>query len=129
PLDGDDLRAGVSVDRVARREQARRATRLALEHAEDGAIAIVCLVSPYAVDRAEARAAAGAAGTGFVEIFVDTPAELCRERDPKGLYAAAAAGEIEHVTGWDDPYEPPATPDVRVTPDADGVTLVLAAIS
>jgi bifunctional enzyme CysN/CysC len=58
-------------------------------------------------------------GLPFVEVFVDTPLEVCEARDPKGLYAKARAGEITGFTGIDDPYEPPASPDLRLTP-ADG---------
>ena len=53
----------------------------------------------------------------FFEVFVDTPIELCEQRDPKGLYAKARAGEIKGFTGIDDPYEAPAAPDLRLVPD------------
>ncbi len=57
------------------------------------------------------------AGLPFVEVFVDTPLEVCEARDPKGLYAKARAGEITGFTGIDDPYEAPADPELRLTPD------------
>jgi bifunctional enzyme CysN/CysC len=72
-------------------------------------------------------------GLRFVEVFVDTPLEVCEARDPKGLYAKARAGEIRGFTGIDDPYEPPTRPEVVVTPE-DGspeeqAAKVLAALS
>ena len=57
-----------------------------------------------------------AAGLEFVEVFVDTPLELCEQRDPKGLYAKARAGELTGMTGIDDPYEPPVDPELRLPP-------------
>ena len=73
------------------------------------------------------RAAHAAADLPFVEVFVDTPLELCEQRDPKGLYAKARAGELTGMTGIDDPYEPPLTPDLTLTPAplADQVAAVL----
>ena len=66
------------------------------------------LISPYRAGRDHARALHDAAGLAFVEVFVDTPLEVCEQRDPKGLYAKARAGEITGFTGIDDPYEAPA---------------------
>ncbi|MEM9517537.1 MAG: adenylyl-sulfate kinase, partial [Actinomycetota bacterium] len=67
----------------------------------------------------------------FVEVFVDTPLELCEQRDPKGLYAKARAGELTGMTGIDDPYEPPSTPELRLPPADLGeqAVAVLAAIN
>jgi bifunctional enzyme CysN/CysC len=75
------------------------------------------VISPYRRDRARARAAHEAAGIPFVEVYVDTPIELCERRDPKGLYAKARRGEIKGFTGIDDPYEPPTAPELALTPD------------
>jgi bifunctional enzyme CysN/CysC len=72
-----------------------------------------------------ARAAHGAAGLSFIEVFVDTPLELCERRDPKGLYAKARAGELTGMTGIDDPYEPPSAPELVLTP-ADGLAVEMA---
>ena len=87
---------------------------------------------PYRADRARARAAHEAAGLRFVEVFVDTPIDVCEARDPKGLYAKARRGEIVGFTGVDDPYEPPARPELRLTPSdgsaADQAERVLAAL-
>ena len=79
-------------------------------------MAIVSLVSPYAADRDGARAIHEDIGLDFLEIYVDTPLDLCEERDPKGLYARARAGEITGMTGVDDPYEPPTAPDLAIAP-------------
>jgi bifunctional enzyme CysN/CysC len=117
-LDGDQLRRGLSSDLGIspedRSEQARRTAHVAALIARSGVIAIVSLISPYADDRERARAIHDAAGLSFHEIWIDTPLHICRERDPKGLYARARAGEIRDVTGVDAPYEAPVDPDVRV---------------
>jgi adenylyl-sulfate kinase len=117
-IDGDDLRAGLSgdlgFDEDGRRESARRAAELSREAALDGAVALTSLVSPFRRHRAAARATIESAGLRFVEVFVDTPLEVCRRRDPKGLYAAAAAGRLSGLTGWDAPYERPADPEVHL---------------
>ena len=75
------------------------------------------LISPYRADRDRARALHAEVGLRFVEVFVDTPIEVCEQRDPKGLYAKARAGEITGFTGIDDPYEAPAHPDLRPHPE------------
>ena len=77
------------------------------------------------------RAAHADAGLRFVEVFVDTPLEVCEERDPKGLYREARAGRLRGFTGIDDPYEPPATPELRIGPAplAEQVDAVLAGIT
>lgn len=140
-LDGDELRASSSRDLgfgpAARAENARRATALALGHARRGAVALVALVSPYREDRDAARASVLADGHPFVEVFLDTGLAECRRRDPKGLYAAAMAGRVVGLTGWDAPYEPPRAPEVHLTPPPharalaleEGVARVLAALA
>jgi bifunctional enzyme CysN/CysC len=90
-------------------------------------IAIVSLVSPYRADRDRARAAHEQDGLDFLEVFVDTPLEVCEQRDPKGMYAKARAGEISGFTGIDDPYEAPQSPDLLLRP-ADGDVAQLAGI-
>jgi bifunctional enzyme CysN/CysC len=87
----------------------------------------VPVISPYRSDRDRARAIHEAVGLRFVEVFVDTPLELCEARDPKGLYARARAGELVGFTGIDDPYEAPERPDLRLTP-ADGHPAAQAAL-
>jgi adenylyl-sulfate kinase len=115
-LDGDNLRHGLNgdlgFDEEARGENVRRTAHVARLLAESGSIAIVSLVSPYASDREAAAALHTDAGLAFVEIFVDAPLDLCRQRDPKGLYARADAGELRDMTGVGSPYEAPARPDL-----------------
>ena len=89
---------------------------------------LLLLAVAAAASAATDRIRSEAAGLRFVEVFVDTPLALCEQRDPKGLYAKARAGEVTGMTGIDDPYEPPLTPDVVIEP-ADlptQVPLVLA---
>ena len=120
-LDGDNLRHGLNADlgfsAEDRTENVRRAGEVARLFAEAGVVAIVPLISPYRADRDQARAVHDQAGLAFVEVFVDTPIELCEQRDPKGLYAKARAGEITGFTGVDDPYEAPERPELRLTPE------------
>jgi bifunctional enzyme CysN/CysC len=119
-LDGDNLRHGLNENlgfsAEDRAENVRRTAHAARLLADAGTIAVVSLVSPYAAGRELARQAHEAAGLEFVEIFVDTPLEECERRDPKGLYARARAGEIEGMTGVDDPYETPTAPDLVLRP-------------
>lgn len=120
-LDGDNLRHGLNADlgftESDRDENVRRAGEVARLFAEAGVVAIVPLISPYRRGRDHARTIHEAAGLAFIEVFVDTPIELCEQRDPKGLYAKARAGEISGFTGVDDPYEAPESPDLVLTPD------------
>jgi adenylyl-sulfate kinase len=120
-LDGDDLRRGICDDlgfaRADREENVRRVGELARLLADSGTVAIAALVSPYAEMREHVRARHEADGLQFFEVFMDTPVKLCAERDPKGLYARAYAGELDGFTGVDDPYQPPRAPDLRITPE------------
>jgi bifunctional enzyme CysN/CysC len=115
-LDGDNLRHGLNGDlgftADDRTENVRRVGEVARLFADAGVVAIVPLISPYRAGRDHARALHEAAGLPFVEVFVDTPIELCEQRDPKGLYAQARAGKITGFTGIDDPYEPPLAPEL-----------------
>jgi bifunctional enzyme CysN/CysC len=124
-LDGDNLRHGLNgdlgFDENARRENVRRTAHVARLLAESGTVALVSLVSPYAADRDAAAALHAADGLTFIEVFVDAPLELCEERDPKGLYARARAGELEGLTGVGAPYEPPATPDLVLGSNRESV--------
>lgn len=122
-LDGDNVRHGLNADlgfsADDRTENIRRIGEVARLFADAGVVALVPVISPYRADRGRARAVHEAVGLPFVEVFVDTPLEVCEARDPKGLYAKARAGEIRGFTGIDDPYEAPEHPDLRLTP-ADG---------
>jgi bifunctional enzyme CysN/CysC len=100
--------------------------------ADAGLIALLPVIAPYQADRDAARKRHDASGTRFFEVFVDTPLEVCEERDPKGLYARARAGEITGMTGIDAPYERPLEPDLVVEgadPSvADGVASLVALV-
>ena len=113
-LDGDNLRHGLNVDlgfdAAGRVENVRRVGEVAKLMADAGLIVIVALVSPFQADRT--RAAALLPEGRFLEIFVDTPLEVCRQRDPKGLYARADSGRIADLTGRDQLYEAPRDPDL-----------------
>jgi bifunctional enzyme CysN/CysC len=129
-LDGDNLRHGLNADlgfsAADRSENIRRVGEVARLFADAGAIALVPVISPYRDDRARARSIHDALGLPFVEVFVDTPIEVCEARDPKGLYAKARAGEITDFTGIDAPYEPPDSPELVLSP-ADGDAAAQAA--
>ncbi len=117
-FDGDELRGCVCSDlgftRDGRAEMARRVAEMAADRAHSGWIAIVSLISPYAADRRMARELHRGLGVPFAEVFLDTPLDLCRRRDPKGLYARAARGELRELTGIDAPYEPPSAAELRL---------------
>jgi bifunctional enzyme CysN/CysC len=132
-LDGDNLRHGLNGDlgfsADDRAENVRRVGEVARLFADAGVVALVPLISPYRAGRDHARALHSAAGLPFVEVFVDTPIEVCEARDPKGLYAKARAGEITGFTGIDDPYEPPLEPEVTLPGGRsaqDAATVILA---
>ncbi|MCU1487946.1 MAG: bifunctional sulfate adenylyltransferase subunit 1/adenylylsulfate kinase protein [Actinomycetia bacterium] len=122
-LDGDNLRHGLNADLgftdEDRTENVRRVGEVARLLADAGVVALVPVISPFRAGRDGVRAMHEAAGVPFLEVFVDTPIEVCEQRDPKGLYAKARAGEITGFTGIDSPYEPPAAPELVLTP-ADG---------
>jgi adenylyl-sulfate kinase len=134
-LDGDNLRHGLNGDlgfsADDRAENVRRTAEVSALLADAGVVVLVALVSPYIADRAAARAAHDRRGLPFLEVWVATSLEECERRDPKGLYARARSGELKHLTGVDDPYEPPESPDVVVRGDEpveDAVARVLAAL-
>ncbi len=99
----------------------RRTAQVARLFAEAGTVALVSLVSPYGCDREVASELHVAHELHFIEVFVDAPLEVCEERDPKGLYARARAGEITGMTGVDAPYQPPADPDLVLQSSAETV--------
>jgi len=119
-LDGDNLRHGLNGDlgfsAADRAENIRRVAHVARLMADAGLVVLVPVISPYRADREMARELHAAAGLTFAEVFVDTPLELCEQRDPKGLYAKARAGQLTGMTGIDDPYEPPLAPELRLAP-------------
>jgi bifunctional enzyme CysN/CysC len=123
-LDGDNLRHGLNADlgfgASDRAENVRRVGEVAKLFTDAGMVAVVSLVTPYRADRNRVRAAHEAAGLPFIEIFMDTPLEVCEARDPKGLYARARAGDLRGFTGIDDPYEAPETPELVLRPGHGG---------
>jgi bifunctional enzyme CysN/CysC len=108
-LDGDNMRLGLNKDlgftREDRAENVRRVSEVAHSLYEAGLITIVALVSPYAADRGQAKSLFPEGD--FAEVWVKTPAEVCAERDPKGLYKKAAAGKLPNLTGVGQEYEAP----------------------
>lgn len=126
-LDGDNIRHGLNADlgfsAEDRAENVRRVGEVARLFADAGVVAIVPVISPYRSDRQQVRQIHDAADVPYIEVFVDTPLAVCEQRDPKGLYAKARAGEISGFTGIDDPYEEPLAPELRLdttTTDVDG---------
>jgi len=132
-LDGDNVRHGLNAGREilaeqhgkefaqrfgldfsaqAREENIRRIGAVAKLFCDSGIVALTGFISPYRIDRDRVRASLG--DGDFVEIFVDTPLDVCEERDPKGLYKKARAGELKGFTGIDDPYEAPLKPEIRI---------------
>jgi bifunctional enzyme CysN/CysC len=113
-LDGDNMRLGLNKDlgftREDRAENVRRVSEVAHNLYDAGLIAIVALVSPYTADREQAKALFPEGD--FAEVWVKTSAELCAERDPKGLYKKAAAGELPNLTGVGQDYEAPETAEL-----------------
>jgi len=113
-LDGDNVRHGLNRDlgfsAHDRDENIRRVGEVAAMFSQAGVVAIAAFISPYAKGRQEAREAAGEAQ--FIEIFLDTPLADCEQRDPKGLYKKARAGQISDFTGIDAPYERPQNADL-----------------
>ena len=133
-LDGDNLRTGINGDlgfsAQDRAEAVRRTGEVCRLMQQAGLVVLASLVSPFQADRDEVRARHG--DGQFVEVFVDTPIEICEARDPKKLYARARAGEIPEFTGISSPYEAPLRPEVVVDtqqPLEECVAAVRAAIN
>ncbi|MCH8502438.1 MAG: adenylyl-sulfate kinase [Aliidiomarina sp.] len=114
-LDGDNVRHGLNkdlgFDDTSRVENIRRITEVANLFLDAGLIVGTAFISPFLADRAQARSLAG---QRFIEVFVDTPLETCEQRDPKGLYKKARAGDIPHFTGISSPYEAPENPEIHL---------------
>jgi len=111
---GDDFaeRFGLGFSAIDREENIRRIGAVAQLFSQAGIIALTAFISPYRQDRDRVRATM--APGEFIEVFVDTPIEICEQRDPKGLYKKARAGEIKGFTGIDDPYEQPLSPELTL---------------
>ncbi|MFF8841717.1 adenylyl-sulfate kinase [Streptomyces sp. NPDC015127] len=117
-LDGDEIReflsAGLGFSREDRHINVQRIGFVAELLASNGVLALVPVIAPYADSREAVRKRHQQEGTAYVEVHVATPVEVCSVRDVKGLYAKQAAGEISGLTGVDDPYEEPESPDLRI---------------
>lgn len=115
-LDGDNVRHGLNRDlgftESDRIENIRRVAEVSRLMLEAGLIVIVSFISPFRCEREMARQLMGC--SEFIEVFVDTPFEICAQRDPKGLYARAFLGEIRDFTGLDSPYEIPEAPEIHL---------------
>ena len=124
-LDGDEVRtflsAGLTFSREDRDTNVRRIGYVARLLAKHGVLVLVAAISPYAATRDELRRASEAAGHRFYEIYVNAPLATVIDRDVKGLYKRAQAGEIPHFTGISDPYEPPANPALEVRTDLHSI--------
>lgn len=117
-LDGDNIRHGLNKNlgfsAEDRAENIRRIGEVAKLFADAGVITITSFVSPYRADRDGVRQLHAEAKIPFIEVFIDTPVDICAERDPKGLYKKARAGEIKNFTGVSDPYESPMNPELTL---------------
>ena len=120
-LDGDNVRLGINKNlgfsAEDRTENIRRIGEIAKLFVDAGVIALSSFISPYQVDRQRVRELHAESGYPFVEIFVDCALSTAEERDPKGLYKKARAGEIKNFTGIDDPYEAPQSPEIHLRTD------------
>ncbi|MFF0199918.1 adenylyl-sulfate kinase [Streptomyces sp. NPDC005017] len=117
-LDGDEIRefvsAGLGFSREDRHTNVQRIGFVAELLARNGVLVLVPVIAPYADSRDAVRKRHEANSTAYVEVHVATPVDVCSVRDVKGLYAKQAAGELTGLTGVDDPYEEPETPDLRI---------------
>ncbi|KAH7913886.1 adenylylsulfate kinase [Hygrophoropsis aurantiaca] len=117
-LDGDNIRFGLNkdlgFDEKSRVENIRRIGEVSKLFADSACISVTAFISPYKADRAIARELHENAKLGFIEVFVDAPLDVVEQRDPKGLYKKARAGEIKEFTGISAPYEPPEHPEIHI---------------
>jgi adenylylsulfate kinase len=120
-LDGDNIRFGLNrdlgFDEKSRVENIRRIGEVSKLFVDAGCITITAFISPYLADREIARELHQKANLSFVEVFVDAPLAVAEQRDPKGLYKKARAGEIKEFTGISAPYEAPAHPEIHIRTD------------
>lgn len=131
-LDGDEIRefisAGLGFSREDRHTNVQRIGFLAELLARNGVKALVPVIAPYADSREAVRKRHQEGGAPYIEVHVATPVEVCSVRDVKGLYAKQAAGELSGLTGVDDPYEKPETPDLRIESQHQSVQESAAAV-
>jgi adenylylsulfate kinase len=117
-LDGDNVRHGLNKNlgfsAADREENIRRIGEVAKLFADCGVLTMTSFISPYRADRDKVRALHVEGKLPFLEVFVNTPIETCEQRDPKGLYKKARAGQLKGFTGIDDPYEAPLKPELSI---------------
>nr|CAG8584012.1 3212_t:CDS:2 [Entrophospora candida] len=124
-LDGDNIRLGLNkglgFGPKDREENIRRIAEVAKLFADSTTIAITSFISPYRNDRDAARKLHDESGIPFIEVFVDASIETVEQRDPKGLYKKARAGDIKDFTGISAPYEIPLSPEIHINTDKLGI--------
>lgn len=129
-LDGDNIRHGLNGDLgfsdADRVENIRRIAEVANLFVDAGLIVSSAFISPFKEDRAKAKALLPQGS--FIEVFIDTPIAVCEQRDPKGLYKKARAGQIKHFTGIDSQYQAPEQPDVYLNTGSQSVSACVEAI-
>ncbi|MFH7339251.1 adenylyl-sulfate kinase [Streptomyces hygroscopicus] len=132
-LDGDEIRefisAGLGFSREDRHTNVQRIGFVAELLARNGVLALVPVIAPYADSREAVRKRHAENATPYLEVHVATPVEVCSVRDVKGLYAKQAAGELTGLTGVDDPYEEPESPELRIESQHQTVQESAAAVS
>ncbi|MCY4210810.1 MAG: adenylyl-sulfate kinase, partial [Gammaproteobacteria bacterium] len=120
-LDGDNIRMGINrnlgFSAQDRAENIRRIGEISKLFVDAGVLVLSSFISPYRADREQVRALHRDAGFDFIEVHVDCALEVAEQRDPKGLYKKARAGEIRNFTGIDDPYEEPENPEIHLRTD------------
>jgi adenylylsulfate kinase len=120
-LDGDNIRLGINKNlgfsAEDRTENIRRIGEISKLLVDCGVIALSSFISPYKVDRDAVRALHAESNFPFIEVFIDCALDVAEDRDPKGLYKKARAGEIKNFTGIDDPYEAPENPEIHLRTD------------
>ncbi|KAJ7647423.1 adenylylsulfate kinase [Roridomyces roridus] len=124
-LDGDNIRFGLNkdlgFDEKSRNENIRRISEVSKLFTDSSCITITAFISPYRMDRDLARDLHQKSSLPFIEVFVDAPLSVVEERDPKGLYKKARAGEIKDFTGISAPYEAPENPEIHIKTDETDV--------
>lgn len=129
-LDADNVRLGLNKDLgftdADRVENIRRVAEVAKLMMDAGLIVITAFISPFRAEREMTRTLIGQ--ESFIEVFVDTPIEVCEQRDPKGLYKKARSGQLPNLTGINSPYEPPANPDLVLKSDQTDVASLVQQI-
>lgn len=122
-LDGDEIRKNLCNDlwfsREDRSKNIERVTYLSKLLSENWVGVIASFVSPYESDRKNIRATVN----NYIEVFIDTPLEICEQRDTKGMYRKARAGIIKEFTGISDPYEKPKNPEIKLSTNSENNTL------